>query len=126
MAGGQVQVQGARQLRATLRKAGRDLNDLKEAHAQVSAFVAAAAKGTAPRVSGNLAGSIRGNRAATSAVIKAGGARVPYAGVIHWGWPRRNIRAQPFLTDAASSTEPRWRLIYLQSVNRIVNTIRGK
>lgn len=73
MAGAQVTVEGARQLRATLRRAGRDMQDLKDAHAQVSTYVANAAKGRTPRVTGTLAGSIRGNRAATSAVIKAGG-----------------------------------------------------
>ena len=124
--GGVVEVEGARELRATMRRAGEDLGDLKDAHAQVASYVSAAASGAAPRVSGTLAGTIRGNRAATSAVVKAGGAAVPYAGPILWGWPRRNIRSQPFLTDTAANTEPAWTDIYLQAVRRIVDRIHGK
>ena len=29
-----------------------------------------------------------------------------YAPVIHWGWPKRNIRPQPFVLDAALETRP--------------------
>ena len=47
-----------------------------------------------------LAGSIRAGRGKTKSVIRAGKARVPYAGVTHYGWPARNIAPHPFLTDA--------------------------
>lgn len=121
-----VQVEGARELRASMKAAGEDLGDLKDAHSQVAGFVAGAASAAAPHRSGALAGTVRGNRAATSAVVKAGGAAVPYAGVIHWGWPGRNIPAHPFLTDTATSTEPTWTDMYFQAVQRIVDRIRGK
>lgn len=121
-----VKVEGARELRATMKRAGDDLGDLKDAHAQVASTVAVSAKGSAPAVSGRLAGTIRGNRAAASAVVKAGGASAPYAGPIHWGWPARNIAAQPFLTDAASQTEPTWTEIYLSAIKKIVDKIHGK
>jgi hypothetical protein len=51
---------------------------------------------------GALAGSIRAGRGKTKAVVRAGGAKAPYAGVIHYGWPARNIAPHPFLTDALS------------------------
>jgi len=121
-----VEVEGARELRATMKRAGEDLGDLKEAHAEVAAYVAAAARSASPSVSGKLAASVRGNRAASSAVVKAGGAAVPYAGPIHWGWPARSIAAQPFVADTAAETEPHWTETYLSAIERIVAKIKGK
>lgn len=124
--GGIVEVEGARELRASMKRAGEDLGDLADAHAEVAAQVAAASSAAAPRKSGNLAGTVRGNRAKTSAVVKAGRASVPYAGVIHWGWPRRNIAAHPWMTDTAKATEPAWTETYLSAIRRIVDRIHGK
>ena len=118
-----VEVLGARQLRATLRRAGQDMSDLKRVHAEVGRIVVAAA--SAPSRTGTLAASIRSGAAATSATVRAGGARVPYAGPIHWGWPARGITAQPFLSDAAQRTEPRWTEVYLTEVNRIIDRVQG-
>lgn len=118
-----VQVIGAAQLRRTLRAAGQDLTDLKRVHAEVGRIVVAAAH--APTRTGALAASIRAGSAATSATVRAGGARVPYAGPIHWGWPARGIAAQPFLADAAQRTEPRWTEVYLAEVNRIIDQVQG-
>lgn len=109
-----------------MKAAGEDLGDLKDAHAQVAGYVASASATAAPHRSGSLAGSVRGNRAATSAVIKAGSAAVPYANPIHWGWPGRNIAAHPFMSDTAVATEPTWTDMYFQAVQRIVDRIRGK
>ena len=120
-----VEVEGARQLRAGLKKAGADLNDLKTAHAAVAALVTAAAKGRAPKKTGRLAGSIRGSKAKTSVTIRAGGASLPYAGPIHWGWPARNIAANPFISDAATSTESQWVALYFKEIESIVGKIKG-
>ena len=49
---------------------------------------------------------MRASRLAKGVRVSVGRATVPYAGAIHWGWPARNISAQPFLTDAAKQTEP--------------------
>lgn len=118
-----VQIIGARQLRRTLRAAGQDMSDLKRVHAEVGRIVVAAS--SAPTRTGKLAASIRAGAAATSATVRAGGARVPYAGPIHWGWPARGITAQPFLTEAAQQTEPRWTEVYLTEVNRIIDQVTG-
>jgi hypothetical protein len=125
MAGPVVELQGGRRLRATLKKAAGDLEDLKTVHAQVAAMVSARAAGSSPHRSGRLASSIRGSRAAGSAVVRAGGARVPYAGVIHYGWPAHHIRAQPFLVDAAHDTEPAWTAVYLAGLDRILARVEG-
>lgn len=120
-----IVVEGARELRRSLARAGDDMNDLKDAHAAVAAFVASRSKSASPRRSGRLAGSVRGNRAKASAAVKAGGASVPYAGPIHFGWPARNISPQPFLVDTAHATEAQWRLMYLQAIDRILSKVKG-
>lgn len=121
-----VTVEGARNLRATLRRAGIDLSDMKDANADVANYVASASKSAAPTVSGKLAATVRGNRAAASAVVRAGGAAVPYAGPIHWGWPARNIAANEFIAATAANTEPTWTQTYFAALQRIVATIKGK
>lgn len=122
-----VRVIGGAQLRRTLRRAGQDLTDLKAANAKAAAFVAALAKASpsAPRRTGRLVGSVRGNRAAGRARIMAGGAAVPYAGPIHWGWPSRNIEAQPFIAAAAEESQPQWLGIYQSEVDDIVDRVKG-
>lgn len=32
----------------------------------------------------------------------------PYAGPIHWGWRKRNIEANPWLTRSTESTVEAW------------------
>ncbi|GIG69741.1 HK97 gp10 family phage protein [Phytomonospora endophytica] len=120
-----IDVDGAAQLRRTLRKAGADAADLKDANAAAAAIVARAGAAAAPRRTGRLAASVRGNRAVGAAVVRAGGARVPYAAPIHWGWPRRGIAAQPFLSDAARATEALWLAAFFRDMQSICDTVRG-
>jgi hypothetical protein len=120
-----VEVVGAKELRKTLKRAGDDLGDLKGVNQAVGNMVVHTAVGMAPRRSGALAGSIRAARAATSITIRAGSARVPYAGPIHWGWPARNIEANPFLSNAATSTESAWVALYEDELNKIIDRIEG-
>lgn len=120
-----VRIVGLRELGRTLKKAGDDLADLKDAHAAVASMVAAAAAAGAPKRTGRLASSGRGNRAAARAVVQFGGARLPYAPVIHWGWSRHHIVAQPFASKAAQATEPRWVPVYEASVAAIVAAVHG-
>lgn len=95
-----ITVEGGRDLRAALRKVADGTTDLKSAHADAANIVAVAARSIAPRRSGRLAASVRSSGQARQGVIRAGKAAVPYAGVIHFGWPGHNIRPQPFLYDA--------------------------
>lgn len=120
-----IQVDGARELRSSLKKAGQDLNDLHEAHQAASKIVANKGQSNAPRLTGRLAGSTRGSGSKTAAVVRAGGARVPYAGPIHWGWAARNIAPNPFLAEAAQDTESEWLPIYQDAVERVLDTIKG-
>ncbi|MGF6821183.1 hypothetical protein M2317_000069 [Microbacterium sp. ZKA21] len=96
--GGRIRVEGLRKAIRSLEQAGADAQDMRDLmHALGLIVVNAAAP---PRRSGNLAGTLRAGRGKTKAVVRAGGARAPYAGVIHYGWPARRIAPQPFLSDA--------------------------
>jgi len=118
-----VKVQGARELRAALKRAGISLADLKAANQAVGALVARAATPHAPRRTGRLGGSARAAKAAGRARVMAGGASVPYAGPIHWGWPARHIAPQPWIADAARDTQGAWMSEYQDAIDQIVQTV---
>lgn len=120
-----VTIAGLPRLRSALRAAGRNLDDLKNANAAAAAIVAAAASARAPRRTGRLAASVRGNRAAGRATVLAGGAAVPYAAPIHWGWPARHIEAQPFVSEAAQATEATWTAAYQADIEKVVDDVGG-
>jgi len=95
-----ITVEGARELRKALRDLDGATADLKAAHADSANIVAQRAMQIVPRRSGTLGSSIRSTGQAAAGVVRSGRASVPYAGVIHFGFPRRNISPQPFLYDA--------------------------
>lgn len=84
-----------------MEKAGADSQDMKELMFQLGTLVVRAAD--PPVLTGRMAGTIRAGKGKTKAVVRAGGARAPYAPVTHYGWPARNIKPQPFLLQALQS-----------------------
>lgn len=118
-----VRVDGLPALRRALRELGEGAEDLKDANAAVARQVAERAEQLAPRRTGRLAGSIRGNRAAGRATVLGGGAAVPYAGPIHWGWRARGIEPALFVTNAAEQTEPAWIGTYEDALEALVQRI---
>lgn len=121
-----VEVEGARQLRKTLRAAGDDLTDLKDANQRAADIAATAAKAGAPRRSGALAGDIRASGTKTAGIIRAGRKKIPYAGAVHWGWPSRGIAAQPYMTEGAQRTESIWVPLYQQLMDDALKKVKGK
>lgn len=119
-----VRVEGARELRATMRKAGLDMSDLKAAHKAAAGIVVSGAR--PPYRSGALSRSTRTGATQTRASVMAGRARtVPYANPIHWGWFSRHIKATPWLSIAAQQTEPLWTETYRAAVAAIIDKIKG-
>lgn len=116
-----VTVVGARELRKALKSVEGGLADLKATHDKIAQIVVPVGRREAPRRTGRLAGSVRGSGTKTQAVVRAGGARLPYGGPIHWGWPKRHIKAQPFLTHAGRETEPTWTGIYTHDVQQLID-----
>lgn len=125
MARPQVEVKGAKELRKQLKAAGDDLADLKATHKKIAQIVEFDALQLAPVVTGGLVGSIRASGTQTAAIVRAGRSTVPYAGPIHWGWPARNITAQPFLVDAQEAKYEDWMGEYTQMVDKALDKIAG-
>ena len=119
------EVEGGKELRRSLKKVEDGLVDLKKVHADVAAVVVDRARSITPVVSGALVSSIRGAGTQREALIRAGGAKVPYANVQEWGWPRRNIPAQPYLRPAAQSTKPEWKELYERRIDELLSKVKG-
>ena len=120
--GGTVQVVGADHLQDTMAKAATELGDLKAPSQAAGAMVLSAARARAPKRSGVLAGSLYLEPLDIGIAVEASAV---YAGPIHWGWPARNIKAQPFLTEAGAATEPQWVQGYTDEVENIIGKIEG-
>ena len=120
-----IRVEGAARLRRTLKAAGRDLTDLKAAHAKAAKIAQVAAAAQTPVVSGTLKASLRSSGTSTAGIIRAGGAKVPYAAPIHWGWPSRGIAAQPFISTGAQASEPVWIRVFETDLDRILDQVKG-
>jgi hypothetical protein len=115
-----IRVEGLRELNRSLSKAGADAEDMKDLNASIAKLVADTGRGRAPVVTGALAASVKGNRAKGKAVVKAGGARIPYAGPIHWGWPRRNIAGSLFLSDAVDDNHDQIIEMFEDGVDKVL------
>lgn len=125
ISGPQYRLEGLREFQKTCRKAGLDMDEFARAGERAGQIVASAGLFHVPIVSGNLASTIRPSRQKARVVVSAGSSAVPYANPIHWGWPAHNIRANPFLSDAARQTEPQWTAVYLEDLNVIISKIHG-
>ncbi|WP_311210907.1 MULTISPECIES: hypothetical protein [unclassified Aeromicrobium] len=85
-----ARVTGLRETVRALEKYGAEASDLKDAFSAISSLVHRKAANRVRRATGALAASIRPSRTKNKAVLKAGGARLPYAVVQHWDPQRGN------------------------------------
>lgn len=102
MAEANISIQGVKEVKDSLDKLARDLESNIELNKELSTTLSQKASAMAPRLTGALASSVKGNPSADKAQILAGSAAVPYAGVQEYGWPARNIKAQPYLNPAVN------------------------
>lgn len=124
--GQSVAIDGLPQLIRACRAAEGALDDMKAANARAATIVADAARARAPRRSGRLAASVKGNTAARTATIST--PRIRYSMPVHWGWRTSRgvgVPANPFITEAAASSESRWLGAYTDDLEKIVDQIGG-
>ncbi|MFT4010868.1 MAG: hypothetical protein QM655_12600 [Nocardioidaceae bacterium] len=114
-----VYIEGLREITRGMEKAGADLEDLKDVMNEIASEATAVITPKLPMRTGKLRRSARPNRAKATARVQIGGARVPYAGPIVWGWPKRHIKPSyaPQKTDDAM--EQRIPQILTEGWNRI-------
>lgn len=92
-----VNITGVREVTSSLDRYANAASNLQEANNRIASKVAQTAVATAPKRSGELARSIRPRVLRQQVEVVAS---TPYAGVIEWGNPYRNIQAQPYLVPA--------------------------
>ena len=130
MAGGAVRVEGLVDVRRKIRRMEQGLDqdaakgDLKAMNLEAAEIVAGVATGLVPVRAGTLRQTIRAAGAQKSGRVRAGFARVPYAGPIHFGWPQRNISPQPFLYDALDRRRNEVFDAYERNMSEIVKKYR--
>jgi phage gpG-like protein len=95
-----ITIQGIKEVTDSLNNLAKDLKSNIELNKELSTTLSQKASALAPRLTGALASSVQGNPSAEKAQILAGSAAVPYAGVQEYGWPEKNINAQPYLRPA--------------------------
>lgn len=125
-------VEGARELRAALKRAEGDAGDLKDAHKAAGDVVAARAIATAPddphTPDGvHIATTIRATATKTRAEVRAGNNRKHvYGPTLHYGDNRPShprSGATPWLAEAAHDTESTWLGPYAEHLDRLVDRI---
>lgn len=94
-----VQVEGLRELQSAVSKADKGLGKkVREINKGAAEIVRDDAEPYVPVRSGRMRATLKVQAGQRDAKVKVGSpSRVPYAGVIHWGWPARNIAPQNFL-----------------------------
>lgn len=118
---GKQEIEGLRELQRDLNKLGDDAkNDMKPAHLEAATMVAEASRPLAPVRSGRLVESLRPTATKTSGRVRAGNASVPYAGPIHFGWPARAIRPNPFIYHALDERRDEVVAAYEQRMEEII------
>ena len=116
-----TQVEGVAEVRRALRKMQDGTADLKAIHAEAAKDVADTAKTIVPRgASGKLGASIRSTGQAGQGVVRAGKAAVPYAGPIHFGWPKHHIAPRPFLYEAADRRADEVKERFITGLNKLI------
>lgn len=118
-----VRVHGLRETVRSLERFGVEVKDLKNAFKRIGTLIKDDAQTRAPSVTGRLSNSIRPSNAKNKAIIRAGGARVVYAGVIHYGWPGHNISPQPFLEEAVEANQKEAVDMVEDELNRLIRSL---
>lgn len=126
MAAKAAYVVGQKRFVQTMRKAGADMQELKDVNRQAADIALPAVRQLTPRgESGRLAGSIRVGATQKAGVIRAGRKSVPYAGVINYGWPARRIKPRLFVNQGVAGTEGAWRRVYKQFIDKTMGKVKG-
>lgn len=103
-----IKITGLSKVQRDLRNLSTDALDLNkseflETNKQVAEIIINESKKYVPVVSGALAAAVKNASTKKSAKVRAGNVAVPYAGPIHFGYPKRAIKPNPFFYEAIDS-----------------------
>ena len=121
-----IEVENLRDIRRKIRESDAVIKkQVRELDKSIATKVAAAAAEVTPERSGALKRSVKGGASNSGGYVQAGtNARVPYAPVIHWGWPARNIPRSGFIIRGLGKVGAETKGLegsYLDSLNEILS-----
>lgn len=120
-----IRVEGLEQIRRDFADAPKEMRkQLRLANKEAAAPVVELAQVLVPVRTGALRRSIKATSNVTDAFVRAGGGKVAvYAPVVHFGWPKRGRRPQPFLYQAADRRITEVYAAYEKAVERILAAV---
>lgn len=123
-----IKVENLKELQREIRRLqDKELaKQLRQANKAAADLVRDEARTDAPELSGALARSVTTQAGQRDAAVKAGSpSRVPYAGVIHFGWPRRRIKPNPFLFGAFRKRRDEVSRTYEDLIHEVVKALES-
>lgn len=102
-----------------------EVSDLKAAFKRIGSLVQRDAQARAPKKTGRLAASIRPSNTKNKSILRAGSARVVYAGVQHYGG-YNNIKPHPYLTDAVEANRAKVKQELDKELRSLINKLHLK
>jgi HK97 gp10 family phage protein len=122
--GGKLEIEGLKEVQRDLNKlstASRE--DMKDTHRKAGEIVAVAAKSLAPVLTGRLSATIVSSPTQYQGRVRVGrGQSIPYAGPIHFGWPARRIKPQPFIYEALDGRRDEVLRTYETRMSQLITT----
>jgi len=114
------EIKGLREINQAMKGLSDDTKKkLKDTHRRAAEIVIAGAKRYVPVQSGALAASIRNGSTQRQGRVRIGSASVPYAGPIHFGWPSRRIKPQPFIYEALDERRAAVAMAYAERIDQL-------
>ncbi len=132
-----VEIDGLKEISRSMNRYADDLTlskgQFKETNKQVAEIVIGDSKKFVPVLTGALAATIRNASTIKAAKVRAGGTQstrslqeiasgrggVEYAGPIHFGWPARRIRPNPFIYEAIDGRRQEVAARYVELLEKI-------
>jgi hypothetical protein len=121
-----IRVSGLNRAIRALKDVGVPASEIAAAGKDAAELVAGEARSLVPVQTGALKGSIRTATQQRKAIVRAGGARVPYANPIHWGWFRRGIKPNQFFSRAINPQIDKIYKSYFDSLQRLIDKYKGR
>lgn len=120
-----VKITGLSKVQRDLKKLSTDALDLNKTeflstNKAVAEIIINESRKNIPVVSGALAAAIKNKSTKKSAKVGTTYSQMPYGGPIHFGWPARGIRPNPFIYDAIDSRRDEVRDRYDSLVSSLI------
>lgn len=119
---GVLKIEGLREVQRDLRKLSEATKkEMKATHQKAAEIVVGESKKYVPVRTGALANSIRAAATMRGGRVRVGSASVPYAGPIHFGWPARRIKPQPFIYEALDPRRNEIAQLYAERIGQLID-----